>query len=153
MLPFGLTVDDIRNGVSKLRNGVIGRVFKELGLIEQWGSGIRRMLDTCRESGLPAPDLQEIATHFRVTFRLQRVTSAFVDPVGKRILAAIEAGNGLSTKQVAEAVALSPRSARTRLKALVEKGLIVEVGSNPTDPKRVYLPVETTGRPGKSKQP
>jgi len=153
LLPFGLTVDDIRNGVSKLRNGVIGRVFKELGLIEQWGSGIRRMIDTCRESGLPAPDLQEIATHFRVTFRLQRVTSAFVDPVGKRILAAIEAGNGLSTKQVAEAVALSPRSARTRLKALVEKGLIVEVGSNPTDPKRVYLRVETTGRPEKSKQP
>lgn len=31
LLPFGLTVDDILRGVSKLRNRVIGRVFKELG--------------------------------------------------------------------------------------------------------------------------
>jgi predicted ArsR family transcriptional regulator len=79
-------------------------------------------------------------------------SSDLVDPVESHILAAIEAGKGLSTKQVAEAVALSPRSARTRLKALVEKGLIVEVGSSPTDPKRVYLPVERTDRPGEAEQ-
>jgi ATP-dependent DNA helicase RecG len=150
LLSFGLTVDDIQNGVSKLRNRVIGRVFKELGLIEQWGSGIRRMIESCRESGLPAPELQEIGTHFRVTFRLQKVSQTVVDPVESHILAAIEAGKGLNTKQIAEAVDLSPRSARTRLKALVEKGLIVEVGSSPTDPKRVYLPVERTDRPGEA---
>jgi len=40
LLPFGLTVDDILRGVSRLRNRVLGRVFKELGLIEQWGSGV-----------------------------------------------------------------------------------------------------------------
>jgi ATP-dependent DNA helicase RecG len=91
-------VDDIQNGVSKLRNRVIGRVFKELGLIEQWGSGIRRMIGNCREDGLPAPNLQEIGTHFRVTLRLRSVSRAVVDPVGNRILAAIEAGNGLSTR-------------------------------------------------------
>jgi predicted HTH transcriptional regulator len=139
LLPFGLTVEDIQNGVSKLRNRVIGRVFKELGLIEQWGSGIRRMIDTCRERGLPAPEFEEIGTHFRVTFRLQSVARPAVDPVDGRILAAIGSADGLSTKQVAEITSLSARSARTRLKALVEKGLIVEVGSSPTDPKRLYL--------------
>ena len=36
ILPFGLTLDDIRRGVSKLRNRVIGRVFLELCLIEQY---------------------------------------------------------------------------------------------------------------------
>jgi predicted HTH transcriptional regulator len=146
LLPFGLTVEDIQNGVSKLRNRVIGRVFKELGLVEQWGSGIRRMIDTCRENGLPAPELLEIGTHFRVTFRLQKVSPAVVDSMESRILAALMAGDGMSTRQVAEAVALSSRSARTRLKALVEKGLIVEVGSSPTDPKRVYLLVKSNGQ-------
>ena len=43
LLPPGLTVEDLRRGVSKLRNRVLGRVFQELGLIEQWGSGIQRM--------------------------------------------------------------------------------------------------------------
>jgi ATP-dependent DNA helicase RecG len=146
LLPFGLTMEDIQNGVSKLRNRVIGRVFKELGLIEQWGSGICRMIDTCRENGLPAPELLEIGTHFRVIFRLEKASQAVVDSIENRIpLAAIRAGNGLSTKQVAETVAFSTRSARTRLKALIEKGLIVEVSSSITDPKRIYLPLQRTG--------
>lgn len=31
LLPFGLTVNDLERGVSKLRNRIIGRVFFELG--------------------------------------------------------------------------------------------------------------------------
>ncbi|MFN0149802.1 MAG: RNA-binding domain-containing protein [bacterium] len=41
LLPFGLTIEDLPQGVSKLRNRVIGRSFHALGLIEQWGSGIQ----------------------------------------------------------------------------------------------------------------
>jgi len=66
--------------------------------------------------------------------------------VENRILDAIGSANGLSTKPVAEAATLSARSARTRRKALVEKGLIAEVGSSPTDPKRVYLPIDGPDR-------
>lgn len=138
LLPFGLTVEDIQAGVSRLRNRVIGRVFKELGLIEQWGSGIGRMIDACRTHGLPRPEFLEVGTHFRVVFRLLGQSPPPVDPVETRILQAIENGSGLSTRQVAELVGLSPRSARTRLKSLVDRGLIVEIGSSPTDPKRLY---------------
>ena len=67
LLPFGLTVEDLPRGVSKLRNRVIGRVFHTLGLIEQWGSGIQRMSAACREAGLAAPVFEELATRFRVT--------------------------------------------------------------------------------------
>jgi predicted HTH transcriptional regulator len=138
LLPFGLTVDDIQAGVSRLRNRVIGRVFRELGLIEQWGSGIGRMIDTCRSHGLPRPEFLEIGTHFRVIFRLMGQSHPAEDPIEARILQAIDDGSGLSTRQVAELVELSPRSARTRLKSLVDRGLIVEIGSSPTDPKRLY---------------
>ena len=34
LLPFGLTIEDLPCGVSKLSNRVIGRVFHSLGLIE-----------------------------------------------------------------------------------------------------------------------
>lgn len=53
LLPFGLTLEDLPHGVSKLRNRVIGRVFQALGLIELWGSGIQRMTAVCRDAGLP----------------------------------------------------------------------------------------------------
>jgi ATP-dependent DNA helicase RecG len=32
LLPFGLTIEDIQKGISKLRNRLVGRVFQELGL-------------------------------------------------------------------------------------------------------------------------
>jgi predicted HTH transcriptional regulator len=69
LLPFGLTIEDSQKGISKLRNRVLGRVFQELVLIEHWGSGIERMTAACRESGLDAPQFEEIGTHFRVTLR------------------------------------------------------------------------------------
>ena len=122
---------------------MIGRVFKEIGLIEQWGSGIGRMVDTCRVHGLPPPEFEEVATHFRVTFRLQPAAKPEPDGTTRTVLDAIRKGNGLSTKDVAEVAGISPRSARTRLKALVERKLIVEVGTSPTDPRRVYMPVDT----------
>jgi len=139
LLPFGLTIDDIKWGVSRLRNRVIGRVFKELGIIERWGSGISRMISSCREHGLPPPRFEEIGTHFCVTISLQAEDLPALDELNTQILAQITEGNGLTTKDVASATGISPRAARARLKALVEKGLIVEVGSSPTDPRRVYL--------------
>ena len=54
-------------GVSNLRNRVIARVFRELGLIEQWGSGVRRMFREARELGLPEPVIEEIGMHLRIT--------------------------------------------------------------------------------------
>jgi predicted HTH transcriptional regulator len=141
LLPFGLTVDDIQRGVSRLRNRVIGRVFKELGLIEQWGSGIGRMIDSCRERGLPPPVFEEMATQFRVTFPLQAGGRPELDDTARAILEAVRHAKGLSTKEIAVVAGVSPRTARTRLKSLVDHGLIAEVGSSPTDPKRVYLPI------------
>ena len=67
LLPFGLTVEDLPRGVSKLRNRVIGRVFHELRLVEQWGSGAQRMIAACEGMGLPPTALggtrQPVARH------------------------------------------------------------------------------------------
>ena len=67
LLPFGLTIEDIQKGISKLCNRVVGRVFQELGLMEHWGSGIQRMTAACQDQDLDAPNFEEIGTHFRVT--------------------------------------------------------------------------------------
>lgn len=39
-----LTIDGLPRAVSMLRKRVIGRVFHALGLIENWGSGVQRMI-------------------------------------------------------------------------------------------------------------
>ena len=138
LLPFGLTVEDLPRGVSKLRNRVIGRVFNALGLIEQWGSGIQRMTAACRDAGLAAPVFEELATRFRVTIATARVGHPVLDDTDQAILASFAGGNGLSTSEIAEAIGLTPRATRTRLARMVGRGLVREIGTGPQDPQRRY---------------
>jgi predicted HTH transcriptional regulator len=139
LLPFGLTIEDIMQGVSKLRNRVIGRVFHELHLIEQWGSGIQRMTAACQEAGLEAPRLEEIGTHFRVTISSARVRQPHTDETDRRILALFGDGVARSTAAVAKHIGLSQRATLTRLKSIASRGLLVEIGTGPHDPKRQYI--------------
>lgn len=139
LLPPGLTVEDLRRGVSKLRNRVIGRVFHELGLIEQWGSGIQRMSAACRDAGLAAPVLEEIGMRFRVTFRTTPGKVPPLDEIDEAILEALADDAGLPTNAIAAHIARTPRATRTRLASLVGRGLVREIGSSPQDPKRRYV--------------
>jgi len=142
LLPFGLTVEDLPRGISKLRNRVIGRVFHALGLIEQWGSGVQRMMAACREAGLPPPQFEEIATRFRVTIATTRTRPVELDEIDRAILECLSDGNGHSTSEIADHVRRSSRATRTRLVRLVELGLVAEVGLGPRDPHRRYFLAE-----------
>ena len=156
LLPFGLTLDDLPQGVSRLRNRTIGRVFHELGLVEQWGSGVQRMIATCREAGLAPPVWEEVGLRLRVTIytgesalpptstgAAQRaagtVTAYVIDTADQSILALLEGGEEYGTGDIAKAIGLTPRATRTRLVKLVSRGLVHEVGTGPHDPRRRYV--------------
>ena len=137
-LPPGLTIEDIRRGVSKLRNRVIGRVFHELGLIEQWGSGIQRMTAACRQAGLPEPELEEMGSGFRVTFRRERVAPPVRDKLDEAIVEFLRRQPGATTSRIAAQIQRTPRAVQTRLKRLIELGRLVAVGSSAQDPRKGY---------------
>ena len=92
------------------------------------------------ESGLDAPQFEEIGTHFRVTLSAIPHRAPATDVRNEAILAALAKSQeaGLATSQIAKQIKLSPRAARTRLASLVERGLIIEIGSGPQDPHRRY---------------
>jgi len=83
MLLPGMTVEDMRQGVSKIRNHVIARVFRELNLIEQWGSGVRRMFREAEEHGLPEPEFLEVGMRLRVVVRLFQAIRA--EPAAEQV--------------------------------------------------------------------
>lgn len=139
LLPFGLTLEDLPLGVSRVRNRVVGRVFQELGLVEQWGSGAQRMISACHDNGLAPPVWEEVGFRLRVTLRTGSLRSPTIDPKDRTILDLLKAGEGRGTREIAEAIGLSTRSTRTRLARLVERGLVREVGTGPNDPRRKYL--------------
>lgn len=138
LLPFGLTIDDLPRGVSKIRNRVITRVLYELRLVEQWGSGAQRMITACLEKGLASPIWEELGNRIRVTVSTKQSTQPAIDDMDRGILDALETQGGSRTSEVARMIGLSPRATRTRLAILVDLGLAVEIGSSPKDPQRKY---------------
>lgn len=67
-LPNGVTIDEVLLGRSEIRNKVVARVFKELGYIEQWGSGLSRMNELCREANIQEPKTKESGDFFDIEF-------------------------------------------------------------------------------------
>ena len=143
VLLSGLTLADIKQGNSKLRNRVIGRVFKELRYIEQWGSGILNAIGECKKMGLPEPVFEEFAFRFRATISLLPEQEPELDEVTQKIRAALTtpAGitSGLSSQQIADEVGLTTRAIRARMTALAQRGLVNAVGRSERDPQRKYF--------------
>ena len=62
----GLTFEEAMQGHSKLRNRVIANVFSQIGFVEAWGTGLRRILNAAKEYNLPEPEFVEMPESFRV---------------------------------------------------------------------------------------
>jgi len=157
LLPAGVTIEDLRRGVSKPRNRVIARFFHEIRLAEQWGSGIPRMTEACAAAGLPAPDLEEFATHFRVTLRTAG-RGVRKHPITKRpserrasardtaileLLSEFKERGGASAHEIAARLGVTDRTVRSQMARLVGEGRAVAVGSGPHDPQRRYFVIDT----------
>ena len=99
------------------------------------------MVATCRDMGMRDPYFEEIATHFRVTIYTTVERKPRLDRVESLIMKALkQSAEGLSTQGVASIVKLSTRSTRARLRTLMSKGMVIVVGRNDQDPKRLYFP-------------
>ena len=68
-LPDEITVDDLLANTYKSipRNKLIVDFFKDLQLIEKYGSGIQRVIQLIKNYGLPEPEFENISGGFMVT--------------------------------------------------------------------------------------
>jgi predicted HTH transcriptional regulator len=138
-LPFGLNMEDALQGVSQLRNRVIGRCFRELELIELWGSGLKRMISQCQKSGIAIPRFEELGHFFRVTLFNRRETALVIRGWRKDLADLIVKRKEITTKDAASFWEISDRAARVRLKKMVEEGLISEISTHAFDPQKKFV--------------
>lgn len=66
--PPGMTIDDFKAGISKIRNPTIARIFREKENLEAWGSGYERICNICEKEGYPLPEWEEVGPVMRATF-------------------------------------------------------------------------------------
>lgn len=138
-LPFGQTIQKALQGFSKLRNRVIGRVFKELKLIEQWGSGLQRILAVSAQEGLKPPLIEEHNNQFRLTLYNERSKSRQLVVWEEVMLKHLASHPSITTKKAAELWNVSDRTARTRLKAMVELGRLQRMATSEKDPFATFI--------------
>lgn len=138
-LIFGQTLQRALSGSSMIRNNVIARVFRELKLIERWGSGLQRIIDSCAQSGLMSPLFEERGNEFRVTLYNIKSREPVLDLAQKELLALLKKKRKITTKEAAGLWEITPRNALVRLKYLVELGLIKKVGTSSKDPRGGYI--------------
>lgn len=64
-----LTIEKLLSGnySSRARNRLIAKIFKEVGIIERYGSGIARIKKECKNHGIKEPLFEEFQHGFRVT--------------------------------------------------------------------------------------
>ncbi len=138
-LPFGLNLEDALQGVSQLRNRVIGRCFRELELIELWGSGLKRMISQCQKSGIAIPKFEELGHFFRVTLFNRREAVLVIRGWRKDLMDLIAKRKEVTTKDAATFWKISDRAARVRLKKMVEEGLIAAISTHAFDPQKKFV--------------
>jgi len=134
-LPSGLTVEDLRKPhESKPRNKLIADAFFLIKYIEQFGTGTRRMINDCREAGIPEPGFESAADSFRVVFRkavpLEQKWAGL--ELNNRQLAGLKylQERGRITKQeYMRLTSATEVTAKRDLTALVDKGVLVRRGA------------------------
>jgi ATP-dependent DNA helicase RecG len=144
-LPPELSLEALRRTHRSVpRNRLIAHALFLIKFIEQWGTGTLRMIEVCREAGLPEPEFAELSGAFVVTFRQSRLTREYLEGLGlsPRQIAAVEylRTRGRITKR--EYVAVTGASARTavaELHTLVDKGLLVPTGQGRARHYRLQL--------------
>ena len=137
-LLFGLTVVKLRGKhESKPRNKAIANAFFMIKLIEQWGTGINRIIELCEEYNLPEPEFEDVGTSFIVTFKKYKLTETILATLNERqrkALTVMKEKGSIVSRVYCEINKVVKDTANRDLKELLDKGLIQRKGVG----KKVY---------------
>jgi len=126
----GLTLEDIKGGVSQPRNMRIAGVFYRLDFIESYGTGIQKILESYAGSGAE-PEFRPAPASFVAILPNRNMEKAGYDPDMSRednILRLLRQKKQASRKEIEAFLGCSSFPATTALNLLIEQGRVVKTG-------------------------
>jgi len=164
-LPYLLSFEDLGTGRSEIRNRVLTPIFKDLKLIEAWGSGIQKMKTELKNYPEIELILQEVGHAFQVQFVKKGIQGTKQEPsrhqVGtKQAPSRHQVGTlrpeqvnileiCVEPRQIVELLEISNRSDRSKFRKgvinpLMEAGLLEM--TEPNSPKSPTQKYQTTAK-------
>ncbi|MGO1245293.1 MAG: ATP-binding protein [Sphingobacterium sp.] len=128
-LPAGISSEALkRPHRSNPRNPIIADVCFKGGLIDSWGSGTIKIIDTCKQAELPEPELLEQEGGFSVTLFKNKLTVEQLTKLGlnERQLKAVEyvkEKGKITNKEYQELFKVARMTATRDLTELVDKAV------------------------------
>jgi ATP-dependent DNA helicase RecG len=142
-LPIGITIEDLyKPHKSVLRNRLIAQIFFDVGLIERWGTGIQRIIDSCQKQNLPIPIFEEYQG-FRVIFRKpydkEELRKLGLNERQIKAVEYVEKGGSITNREYQKLTLVSRKTATRDLTELLRKGIFKAVGRGKREIKYTLL--------------
>ncbi len=127
--PGPIKVDNLRAGLTYLRNPAICKVFREAGLVEKLGSGLIAIFDSYEQRGLAPPQIIEGENYIKCV--LPRLIATKLTEDDQYLLALFDRQNQISISEITQWCGISRATAQRRLSALVKSGQVEKLGAGP----------------------
>ncbi len=119
----GLDVDDLYDGTQKsyIRNIKIAEIFKEIGFIERYGSGIKRAVEEIIKHKLPRPIIKQVAGGVEVNILSKKDLEKDLEKLSKnqeKILNEIVKNKNITQQELSDLIGISPKNIRNNISTL-----------------------------------
>ncbi|GHV71118.1 ATP-dependent DNA helicase [Bacteroidia bacterium] len=146
-LPVGITLEKLSKSHSSFpRNPILAEACFKGSYIDSWGSGIMKIVNSCKAAGLPTPTLEEDMGGFMVKLFKDRFTEEQLQKLGlndrqiKAVLYVKEKGK-ITNSDYQEINNISERTASRDLEELFQKGIFERIGES----KSTYYKIKNGG--------
>ena len=128
-LPFGITKEEFFSGMSNPRNREIMRVFKDLEMVEQLGSGVPRILRAySKESFIFMQNFTRMVFAKGGQIGGQIGGSIYLTDRQKDIIDLLKQNSKISRKAISQKLDIAESAVQKHLETLKNKGAIKRVG-------------------------
>ena len=146
VLPMGLSIDDLKTDHnSRPRNPIIANACFLSGYIDSWGRGTLKIINSCKEYGLPEPTIIEKNGGIEVTMLstprigseglvkglVKELVKGLVKELSEnqiKLLGLIETRPNVTKEDMAKYIGISTTAIDKNIKTLREKGILERVG-------------------------
>jgi ATP-dependent DNA helicase RecG len=143
-LPVTITLAQLKQRHSSHpRNPILAEACFRGGYIDSWGSGIQKIMDTCKLAGLPAPEMSEkeggfIVMLFKDRFSEEELRNLGLNERQIEALLFFKEQQVITNSEYMNKFNVAERTARYDLSEMVEKGLLIKEGENKSS-KYIYV--------------
>lgn len=133
-LPEGMELESLkRHHISRPRNPIIADICFKAGYIDSWGRGTLKIINSCKEAGLPEPTITALDGGILVTLFKDKYSTEQLKSLGlsQRQIAAVEfvKENGKITNyELQQLLNLSERTILRELDDLVNNNILIRKG-------------------------